>query len=415
MFFDNTEQLPPDPVLGVGVAYNNDPTPTVQSKPDDLIKVNVGVGTYKDENGAAYVMPVVAKAERAVVDEKIPSGKEYLPIDGLAPFRVAAGKLMFGTATYESLAPHMASTQALSGTGAVRLIAALLDKLLPKPATVYVSNPSWPNHKNIFLQAGFASARDYRYVTPAGAFDEAGMLADVRGAPRGSVFIVQACPHNPTGVDPTPAQWEAIARAVHESGHFVVVDSAYQGLASGDPAADAGPIPALAASGVEFAVCQSFSKTLSLYCERVGVLHVICTSPKASAAVLSQLKALARAMYSNPPAHGARIAARVLGTPELLAEWREDIKHMVARMNRMRTMLYAELQRLGTPGEWSCVTNQRGLFSLLPVTPQHVEQLRDKWHVYMMSSGRINIAGLTERTVPYFARALDDVVRHPKL
>lgn len=408
-------QLPPDPVFGVNVLYNQDPLPTIQSSPHlPIAKLNLGVGTYRDSNSDAYVLPVVSKAEQQLVAERLPAGKEYLPIDGDPEFRQAAGRLMFGGDVYAAVSPRTASCQALSGTGALRLFAAALARLVPGgPAqpTVYCSDPTWPNHKNIFQQAGFARTADYRYVTAAGKYDLAGMLADIAAAARGSVFIFQASPHNPTGVDPTPQQWQQIAAAVRAGGHLSVVDAAYQGLASGDPERDAGPIPALLEAGVEFAVCQSFSKTLSLYCERVGVLHVVTASPKEAAAVLSHLKFLARAMYSNPPAHGARIAARVLGTPQLTAEWKQQVHGMVERLDAMRTQLHQELTRLGTPGDWSCVVEQRGLFSMLPLTPAHVLLIRDKWHVYMMGSGRINIAGLTQVSVPYCARALDDVVR----
>jgi aspartate aminotransferase len=303
------------------------------------------------------------------------------------------------------------SAQTLSGTGSLTVAAHLLRRLLPAGTRVFCSDPTWENHHAVVADAGLGALETYRYWdAKARALDLAGLLADLRAMPEGSVVMLHAVAHNPTGVDPTRAQWAQIADVVAKRKLFTWFDLAYQGFASGDPDADAWAVRDFAARGLEMLVCQSFAKNMGLYCERVGALHVLAADARSAAAVLTHVEVIARPMYSNPPAHGARVVAAVLGTPALDAEWRAELAGAMARVARMRAALRAALEARGTPGDWSHITAQAGMFSFTGLTPAQADRMVDDFHVYMLRSGRINVAGLSEATIDIAADAMHAVV-----
>lgn len=321
-----------------------------------------------------WVLPVVLKAERRVL-ARLEHGSldhEYLPIDGLADFTRAAAQLALGagagagTTLSEGRVVHV---QALSGTGALRLGAAFLERFHRGARTVLVSRPTWSNHFGIFRDAGLRDVREYRYFDRrTNAVDMAGMLDDLNAAPDGAIVVLHACAHNPTGADPTPAQWEQLSDALRRKHHFVFFDSAYQGFATGNVERDGTAMRLFEQRGHLFMIAQSFSKNFGLYDERVGCLTVVCGSPSQAAAVRSQLMSLARAMFSNPPSRGARIVATVLNDAQLYAEWLDNIRTMADRIAAMRRLLYDRLVALGTPGSWTHIVSQIGMFSFTGLT-----------------------------------------------
>lgn len=374
-------------------------------------KLNLGVGAYRDESLQPVVWAAVRAAEAAVVAAR--GDKEYLPIAGLPEFRSAAAALLFGASGPGAAAVaggRVATAQSLSGTGALTLGAHLLRRALPG-AAVYVSDPTWENHGKVLIDAGAGEVRPHRYWDAAArALDINGMLADLAAMPRGSVVLLHACAHNPTGVDPTREQWAAIADVMAERALLPWFDSAYQGFASGDPEEDAWAVRYFLARGFEMLVCQSFAKNFGLYCERVGALHVVAADAASAAAALSHVENIVRPMYSNPPAHGARVVAAVLRSPELRAQWLAELAGAMTRVKRMRELLRAALEARGTPGGWAHVTEQRGMFSYTGLTREQSERMVEDFHVYMLPSGRVNMAGLSEATVPVAADAIHAVV-----
>ena len=287
------------------------------------------------------------------------------------------------------------------------LIAATFE---PKPV-VYMSNPTWGNHPAIIGRAGL-EARKYRYFDAATrGIDWAGLMEDLGAAPDGSVVLLHACAHNPTGVDPTDEQWAELAKLVAAKGFFAVFDSAYQGYATGDLERDCSAVKIFVEAGLDFMTCQSFSKNLGLYSERIGCLSCVTASPEAAQAVESQMKLIARPSYSNPPSHGARIVTRILGTPELYSRWTAELKQMSQRIMDMRAAVRSGLEKLGTPGTWNHVTDQIGMFSFTGLTADQVAVLQSEHSIYMLPNGRISLAGLTPTNVDRFVKAVDAVVR----
>lgn len=288
--------------------------------------------------------------------------KEYLPIEGLPQFRKATVELLFGNDSPAVQEGRVATLQALSGTGSLAVGAQFIAQFMPG-ATVYISDPTWPNHKNIFTLAG-VPWKTYRYFDPTTVgLDFEGMLADIKAAPSGSIILLHACAHNPTGIDPTKEQWAAIADAIEASNHIAFFDVAYQGFASGSLDKDAYAPRYFASRGMELLVAQSYSKNLGLYGERVGALNVVASNKEAATKVLSQLKRLARAIWSNPPAHGARIVAEVVGNGELFDEWRGEMENMSGRIIAVRQVLRDHLERLNSSRDWKFITDQIGMFT----------------------------------------------------
>ncbi|KAK7208321.1 pyridoxal phosphate-dependent transferase [Myxozyma melibiosi] len=396
---------PADALFGVLAAYRADPSPT---------KVDVSVGAYRDDNGKPWVLPVVRKVE-AIISADPSVDHEYLPITGLPDFTAAAGKLVLGSDAAAISEDRVSSVQTISGTGANHLGALFLARHPPAnkvgPTTVYISNPTWPNHKQIFSNVGIV-LKEYPYFDPKTlGLDITGFLSTLESAEAGSIILLHACAHNPTGVDPTQDQWKQIAEVMIRKKLFPFFDCAYQGFASGDLDRDAWAVRYFLSLGLELLVCQSFAKNFGLYGERAGALHVVSSSKETSVAVKSQLAVLQRSEISNPPAYGARIVARVLNDPALFKEWTEDLKTMAGRIQVMRKVLYDKLIELKTPGSWNHIIDQIGMFSFTGLTPAQVAKITKDFHVYLTANGRISMAGLNSKNVEYFAKAVDSVVR----
>lgn len=280
----------------------------------------------------------------------------------------------------------------------------------PKP-TVYLPDPTWGNHFPIFNDSGLKTAT-YKYYDPATkGLNLKGLLADVDAAPSGSVFLFHACAHNPTGVDPSQEQWKEISARVKAKGHFVIIDSAYQGFASGDPVKDTFALRQFIQDGHQLALAQSFAKNFGLYGQRVGCLSMVCSSTEEAKKVDSQLKILARAIYSNPPISGSRVVTTILSDNQLKQQWLSDVKEMAERIILMRKLLRSELEGLGSKLNWEHVTNQIGMFCYSGLSPEQVDKLTSQYHIYLTRNGRISMAGVTSKDIKYLAKAIHEVTK----
>uniref|UniRef100_A0A7N0V5X0 Aspartate aminotransferase n=1 Tax=Kalanchoe fedtschenkoi TaxID=63787 RepID=A0A7N0V5X0_KALFE len=397
--FAHVVQAPEDPILGVTVAYNKDPSP---------VKLNLGVGAYRTEEGKPLVLNVVRKAEQQLVADRS-RVKEYIPIAGLADFNKLSAKLMFGDDSPAILENRITTVQCLSGTGSLRVGGEFLAKHHHQP-TIYIPTPTWGNHPKIFTLAGL-SVKTYRYYDPTTrGLNFHGLMEDLGSAPSGSVVLLHACAHNPTGVDPTLQQWEQIRKLIRSKGLLPFFDSAYQGFASGSLDADAKPVRMFVADGGELLAAQSYAKNLGLYGERVGALSIICGSSDVARRVESQLKLVIRPMYSSPPIHGASIVATILKDRDLFHEWTIELKGMADRIISMRHQLFDALRKRGTPGDWSHIIKQIGMFTFTGLNKEQVEFMNKEYHIYMTSDGRISMAGLSTKTVPHLADAIHAAV-----
>ncbi len=396
--FSAVEMAPRDPILGLTEAFNADPRAS---------KVNLGVGIYYDDNGRIPLLEAVRRAERARVDAAPARG--YLPIEGFGAYNQAVQKLLFGADSPLLAAGRVATFEALGGTGALRVGADFLRRLYPQ-AGVWISNPSWENHRALFEAAGFA-VQAYPYYDPAThglRFDA--MLEALRGLPAHSIVVLHACCHNPTGVDLNAAQWDAVVSVVRERGLVAFLDMAYQGFAEGIEA-DAMAVRKFADSGLSFFVSSSFSKSFSLYGERVGALSIVTADRDEAARVTSQVKRVIRTNYSNPPTHGAAIVASVLATPELRELWERELAGMRDRIRAMRTGLVQRLRENGVNQDFSFVERQRGMFSYSGLNPKQVERLRDECGIYAVGTGRICLAAMNSRNIDAVAKAIAAVIK----
>ncbi|KAH9571250.1 hypothetical protein CY35_02G085200 [Sphagnum magellanicum] len=395
--FEGVSMAPADPILGVSEAFKRDNSDT---------KLNLGVGAYRTEELQPYVLEVVKKAEKKMLEAG--ENKEYLPIEGLAAFNKATAELLLGADNPVIKQQRVATVQGLSGTGSLRLGAAFIQRYFPG-VKVLISSPTWGNHKNILNDAGVPWS-EYRYFDPKTVgLDFEGMIADIKDAPNGSIILLHGCAHNPTGIDPTPEQWEKIADVCQEKDHTPFFDVAYQGFASGSLDDDASSVRRFVARGIELFVAQSYSKNLGLYAERIGAINVVVSSPEVATKVKSQLKRLARPMYSNPPVHGARIVANVVGDPTMFDEWRAEMQAMAGRIKTVRQRLYDELSTKDKSSkDWSFVLKQIGMFSFTGLNKAQSDNMTDKWHVYMTKDGRISLAGLNLAKCAFLADAIID-------
>ncbi|NIK40797.1 aromatic-amino-acid transaminase [Xanthomonas arboricola] len=397
-FFANVEQVPGDPILGLTEAYNADSRPN---------KVNLGVGIYYDENGRIPLLRAVHKIEQQLALDAKPRG--YLPIDGLAAYDKATQELLFGTESALLASGRVATSQTVGGSGALRVGADLLKKLLPT-ATIAISNPSWENHRAVFGAAGFEVV-DYTYFDAASHglnFD--GMLADLAKLEPGTVVLLHACCHNPTGADLTKEQWKQVAGLLKERKLFPFVDIAYQGFDKGIEA-DAYAVRLLAAEGIDsYVVASSYSKSFSLYGERVGALSVVSATAAEAKAVQSQVKRIIRTIYSSPSTHGAALVAGVLTSPELRDLWEQELTEMRERIHALRAGLVAKLATLGAP-EFDFIQRQAGMFSYSGLTRTQVDRLREEFAIYAVGTGRICVAALSQRNLDYVAQAVATVSR----
>ncbi|EYU29270.1 hypothetical protein ABFS82_05G130900 [Erythranthe guttata] len=397
--FDHVVMGPEDPILGVTVAYNKDPSP---------VKMNLGVGAYRTEEGKPLVLNVVRRAEQMLVNDSS-RVKEYLPIVGLADFNKLSAKLILGADSPAVQENRVTTVQCLSGTGSLRVGAEFLARHYHQH-TILIPQPTWGNHPKVFGLAGL-SVKTYRYYDPSTrGLDFEGLMEDLGSAPSGAIVLFHACAHNPTGVDPTAQQWEQIRQLARSKALLPFFDSAYQGFASGNLDTDAQSVRMFVKDGGECIVAQSFAKNMGLYGERVGALSIVCRNADVAGRVESQLKLVIRPMYSNPPIHGASIVATVLKDRNMFQEWTVELKAMADRIINMRTQLFDALRSRGTPGDWSHIIKQIGMFTFTGLNSKQVAFMTKEYHIYMTSDGRISMAGLSSRTVPHLADAIHAAV-----
>jgi aromatic-amino-acid transaminase len=391
--FAAVEMAPRDPILGLNEQFATDPNPA---------KVNLGVGVYYDENGKLPLLACVQEAEKLMMEA--PKARGYLPIDGIAAYDKAVQGLVFGAGSAILAAGRVATVQALGGTGGLKLGADFLERLQPN-ATVLISDPSWENHRALFESAGFP-VESYPYYNAAWrGVDFDAMLAALNSAAAGSIVVLHACCHNPTGYDITAAQWDQVVEAVKARGLVPFLDMAYQGFGEGI-AEDGAVVQKFVASGLDFFVSTSFSKSFSLYGERVGALSVVCESKDAAARVLSQLKRVIRTNYSNPPIHGAQVVALVLTTPALRTMWEDELAAMRVRIKQMRSDLQDKLQAAGVKQDVSFITRQKGMFSYSGLGAAQMQRLRGEFGIYGVDSGRICVAALNAKNIDAVVAAI---------
>ena len=397
--FASTAMAPGDPILGLTETCLADPRKE---------KVNLGVGIYVDEQGKVPVLDAVRQVEQALARDDLP--RSYLPIDGLPAYNRATQKLLFGEDAPILEAGRVATAQTIGGSGALRVGADLLKQVLGDKAKLAISNPSWGNHHVVFRTAGFQLI-DYRYYDDAShGLDFAGMLEDLGKLEPGTVVLLHACCHNPTGVDPDAAQWAQVVALLKDRGLLPFVDMAYQGFDK-NAAADATAVRLLADSGIPaFVVANSYSKSFSLYGERVGALSFVGADRDEAARLLSNIKTTIRANYSSPATHGARLVAGVLESAELRALWGRELGDMRGRIHAMRAAFVDKLAALGAP-DFGFINKQAGMFSYSGLSKAQVDRLREEFAIYALSSGRICVAALNTGNIDYVTRAVAAVCR----
>jgi len=391
--FAAVEMAPRDPILGLNEQFNADPNPA---------KVNLGVGVYYDDNGKLPLLKCVAQAEKQI--QEAATARGYLPIDGIAAYDKAVQGLVFGADSAALKDGRVATVQGLGGTGGLKIGADFLKKVNPT-AKVLISDPSWENHRALFTNAGFPVDTYPYYDAAKRGVNFDGMLSALNGAAAGTIVVLHACCHNPTGYDITPAQWAQVVQAVKAQKLVPFLDMAYQGFGEGI-AEDGAVIAQFMAAGLDFFVSTSFSKSFSLYGERVGALSVVCESKDEAARVLSQLKIVIRTNYSNPPTHGAQVVAIVLNTPSLRAMWEEELAGMRVRIKQMRTALLEKLQAAGIQQDMGFITKQKGMFSYSGLNKEQMQRLRSEFGIYGVDSGRICVAALNSKNIDAVVSAI---------
>ncbi|HVJ14077.1 MAG TPA: amino acid aminotransferase [Polyangiaceae bacterium] len=395
--FDSIQAAPPDPILGISEAFQNE-------RRDG--KINLSVGVFKDDSGQTPVLACVKEAERRLLEQE--KNKLYKPIQGDPAYGKAVRRLLFGAGSPLVDGGRAVTCHTPGGTGALRLAADFL-KHKAGASKVWVSDPTWENHRAIFSAAGLELA-GYRYFDASNnGLDFAGLKQSLAGAAAGDVVLLHACCHNPSGVDPTPAQWTEIAALLKERGALPLVDFAYQGFGDGIEA-DATGLRALLEQHDEVLVCSSFSKNFGLYNERTGALTAVAKTPAAADAVQSQLKVAARVNYSNPPAHGGAIVTTILGDAELTKTWEKELATMCNRIADMRRAFVDGLVKAGAKRDFSFITQQKGMFSFSGLNPDQVEKLKAEHAIYVVRSGRINVAGMTQSSMDQLCRAIVSVL-----
>ncbi len=399
--FDAIPTAPPDAILGLSEAFAKDPRPH---------KINLAVGVFKDAQGRTPVLASVKAAEKKLLETETTKG--YKPIDGDPKYAQVVTSMLLGEGHAASVSGRVATADTPGGTGALRVAADFIHAQLPG-ASIWCSDPTWANHPQIFAAAGVAT-KSYPYFDAAGnslAFDR--MLAALKQIPRGDVVLLHGCCHNPTGVDLTLEQWKQVAAACEAGGLLSLVDFAYQGFGTG-LREDAAWLGAMLGPSSQMLVCSSFSKNFGLYNERVGALTVITASPSATQAVMSQVKTVIRANYSNPPAHGASIVTTIMSDAALRKQWEGELTAMRDRINGMRQSFAAALDQRGirlSPRGNGFITEQKGMFSFSGLDKQQVQKLKDDHAIYIVGSGRINVAGMTDETMATLCDAIAAVVR----
>lgn len=391
------DMAPPDAILGLTEAFKKDPRPH---------KINLGVGVYKDANNATPILDTVKKAEeRLLAQEK---SKNYLSIPGSSDYAAAVQSLLFGGdhEIVKTKRAHTAHTP--GGTGALRVCADFIHTRFPN-ASIWMSDPTWANHPNVF-QAGGVAVKTYpyyNYETKGLNFDA--MMDTLRQVPQGDVVLFHGCCHNPSGMDPDPDQWMAIASLAAKQGFLPLVDFAYQGFGDGIEE-DAVAVRAFAEAGCEMLICSSFSKNFGLYCERVGAMTLVGENADAAERAFSHVTSCIRANYSNPPFHGAGIVATILADPALRSQWDDEVKDMRDRINGMRQLFVDTLKAKGVTQDFSFIATQKGMFSFSGLNKQQVARLKDEFAIFIVGSGRINVAGMTADNMDYLCESIAKVL-----
>ena len=395
--FSAVEMAPRDPILGLNEQYNADTNPN---------KVNMGVGVYFDYNGKLPLLQCVQAAEKTMM--ATPTARGYLPIDGIVAYDNAVKALVFGAESDVVKSGRVSTVQAIGGTGGLKIGADFMKKVSPN-AKVLISDPSWENHRAIFVNAGFEVGSYAYYDAAKRGVNFEGMLADLNAAAPGTIVVLHACCHNPTGYDITDAQWDQVIAVVKAKGLTAFLDMAYQGFGHGI-AEDGAVIGKFVAAGLNIFVSTSFSKSFSLYGERVGALSVVASDKEEASRVLSQLKIAIRTNYSNPPIHGGAVVAAVLNNPELRAQWESELAEMRVRIKAMRQKLVDGLKAAGIQQDMGFITAQIGMFSYSGLTKDQMVRLRSEFGVYGTDTGRMCVAALNSKNIDYVCASIAKVV-----
>ena len=395
--FTAVEMAARDPILGINEAFAADSNPN---------KVNLGVGVYYDDNGKLPLLNCVQAAEKQMMESPKPRG--YLPIEGIAAYDAAVKALVFGAESEPVNSGRIATAQGIGGTGGLKIGADFLKKLNPD-ATVMISDPSWENHRALFVQAGFVVETHPYYDAAKRGVNFEGMLSALNAATAGTIVVLHACCHNPTGYDITADQWDQVIAAVKARNLTPFLDMAYQGFGQGIKE-DGAVVEKFVAAGLSFLVSTSFSKSFSLYGERVGALSVLCQSKEEADRVLSQLKLVIRTNYSNPQIHGGTVVATVLNTPALRAQWEQELTEMRVRIKDMRLKLVEGLKAAGVKQDMSFITSQIGMFSYSGLSKEQMVRLRTEFGVYGTDTGRMCVAALNSRNIDYVCASIAQVI-----
>lgn len=396
--FETITPAPPDAILGLTDAFKKDSNPK---------KINLGVGVYKDAQGRTPVLPSVKEAERRI--DASENSKSYLPIEGSPEYAAATQRLLFGADHPLLASGRVVTAHAPGGTGALRIGADFVKRFLPD-ATIWISNPTWPNHPSVFQSAGL-KVESYPYFDAANnRVDFEAMMAKLRALPSGDVLLLHGCCHNPTGADLSTDQWREVAAVAQERGLLPLLDFAYQGFAEGLEE-DAAGVRLMAEACPESLIANSYSKNFGLYSERVGALTLVAKNADSAEAALSHIKQVIRANYSNPPSHGGKVVETILGDAALRQQWEAEVTDMRARINSIRDLFVETLNEKGVDRDFSFIARQRGMFSFSGLTADQVKKLRDQYAIYAVSSGRINVAGMTEANMEYLCSAIADVLK----
>ncbi|MFZ7202455.1 amino acid aminotransferase [Avibacterium avium] len=395
--FEHINAAPADPILGLGEAFKAD---------DRANKINLGIGVYKDAKGNTPIMKAVKAAEQRLFD--VETTKNYLSIDGVADFNARTQGVLFGEHSDIVKQGRAKTVQSLGGTGALRIAAEFI-KRQTKAQNVWISTPTWPNHNAIFNAVGI-TIREYRYYdAERKALDWDNLIADLSNAGEGDVVLLHGCCHNPTGIDPTPEQWQQLAEMSAKNGWLPLFDFAYQGLANGLEE-DAFGLRTFAANHKELLIASSYSKNFGLYNERVGAFTLVAETAEIAATALTQVKSIIRTLYSNPASHGASTVAIVLADPALREEWTDELAEMRNRIKEMRHKFVELLREYGAQQDFSFIEQQNGMFSFSGLTPEQVDRLKEEFAIYAVRSGRINVAGITEDNIRYLCESIVKVL-----
>ncbi|MFZ7171459.1 amino acid aminotransferase [Avibacterium volantium] len=395
--FEHINAAPADPILGLGEAFKAD---------DRANKINLGIGVYKDAKGNTPIMKAVKAAEQRLFD--VETTKNYLSIDGVADFNARTQGVLFGEHSDIVKQGRAKTVQSLGGTGALRIAAEFI-KRQTKAQNVWISTPTWPNHNAIFNAVGI-TIREYRYYdAERKALDWDNLIADLSNAGEGDVVLLHGCCHNPTGIDPTPEQWQQLAEMSAKNGWLPLFDFAYQGLANGLEE-DAFGLRTFAANHKELLIASSYSKNFGLYNERVGAFTLVAETAEIASTALTQVKSIIRTLYSNPASHGASTVAIVLADPALREEWTGELAEMRNRIKEMRHKFVELLREYGAQQDFSFIEQQNGMFSFSGLTPEQVDRLKEEFAIYAVRSGRINVAGITEDNIRYLCESIVKVL-----